>query len=167
MNTITSLLKVSIVCVCVFTRADAPLTGSKVLPWGSKDYRHQSPRVQTCNAPPVCLASWHSVVAVQGERGADKSRPPGGVERRTEGRTGRVRSVTVASDLGSLPFPSQLRPVRHSAAFKKPSRAPETAAGTRTLTATPCSQDPPADDSQRACQDKRNFSIYSPCLRLD
>lgn len=71
-------------CVCVFTRADAPLTGSKVLPWGSKDRRHQSPRVQTCNAPPVCLASWHPVVAVQGERGADKSRPPGGVERRTE-----------------------------------------------------------------------------------
>lgn len=124
------------------------------------------------NAPADRLASWQPPVAVQGESSsrADKARLPGGVERRAEtdrGQDWQGAAASVASELGSLPFPSQLRAARHSAVVKQPSQEPETAAGTRTLTAALRNQDPPAGDSQRACQDKRNFSIYSPCLRLD
>jgi len=92
------------------------------------------------------------------------------IKRRAEtdrGQDWQGAAASVASELGSLPFPSQLRAARHCAVVKQPSREPETAAGTRTLTATQRNQGPPAGDSQRACQDKRNFSIYSPCLRVD
>ncbi len=83
--------------------------------------------------PPVCLASWQPPGAVQGESGrADKARLPGGVERRAEtdrGQDWQGAAASVASELGSLPFPSQLRAACHSAVVKQLSWEPETAAG--------------------------------------
>lgn len=83
--------------------------------------------------PPVCLASWQPPGAVQGESGrADKARLTGGVERRAEtdrGQDWQGAAASVASELGSLPFPSQLRAACHSAVVKQLSREPETAAG--------------------------------------
>lgn len=83
---------------------------------GSKDWTHQSPRVQTCNAPAVCLASWQPPVAVQGESSssstADKEEGRG---RQRAGLAGCGCFSSIWARVTSISIPTESRaPLRSS-----------------------------------------------------